>query len=67
LTGPFTPALHDMVAIFRDGHERPVLYYDVHGRPVLLIEDEGTCYLALAENLDNLKRMEHRPSTPHNR
>jgi hypothetical protein len=64
LTGPFTPALHKLVAVFHDGHEEPILYYDVHGRPVLLIEDEGTCYLALAEHNRDLKRMEHRPSSP---
>jgi hypothetical protein len=64
LTGPFTPALHKLVAVFHDDHEEPILYYDVHGRPVLLVEDEGTCYLALAENNRDVKRMEHRPPSP---
>lgn len=64
LTGPFTPALPGPVAVFHSGHEEPILYYDVHGRPVLLVKDEGTCYLALAENLSDVKRIEHRPSSP---
>jgi hypothetical protein len=64
LTGPFTPALPGPVAVFHSGHEEPILYYDVHGRPVLLVKDEGTCYLALAEDLSDVKRIEYRPSSP---
>jgi len=62
LTGPFTPAPPGLVAVFGDGHEEPVLYYDVHGRAVLMIKDHASCDLFLAEDANDVVRVEYRPS-----
>lgn len=62
LTGPFTPAPEGLVAVFRDGHEQPVLYYDIHGRAVLMDTADVTCDLFLAESTNDVLRVEYRPS-----
>jgi hypothetical protein len=67
LTGPFTPAPPGLVAVFKDGHEQPVLYYDVHGRAVLMDMDDITCDLFLAESTNDVVRVEYRPSVTDDR
>jgi len=67
LTGPFTPAPPGLVAVFKDGHEQPVLYYDVHGRAVLMNMDDVTCDLFLAESTNDVVRVEYRPSATDDR
>lgn len=62
LTGPFTSAPPGLVAVFSDGHEEPVLYYDVYGRAALMDENDVTCDLVLAENINEVVRVEYRRS-----